>query len=77
MAGSILVFAESSGSEFRKSAFEALSEARRIADLSKTTVHALCIGHGIREVAGSLGKYGADSASVVDDVALKFYNPDY
>ncbi len=77
MTGPVLILAESSGSEFRKSSFEALTEARRLADLSRTTVHALCIGHGVRENAGSLGKYGADTVSVVDDEALGLYHPDY
>src|SRR6267378_5048934 len=77
MQGPILVFAESSGSEFRKSAFEAVTEARRLADLSKTQVHALSIGHGIRDRASSLGKFGADRVSVADDESLKLFQPDF
>jgi len=75
--GPILVFAESSGSEFRKSAFEAVTEARRLADLSKTEVHALSIGHRIKDQAGSLGKFGADRVSVADDESLKLFQPDF
>jgi len=74
--GPILVFAESSGSEFRKSAFEAVTEARRLADLSKTEVHALSIGHRIKDQAGSLGKFGANRVSVADDESLKLFQPD-
>jgi electron transfer flavoprotein alpha subunit len=77
MQGPILVFAESSGSEFRKSAFEAVTEARRLADLSKTEVHALSIGHRIKDRAGSLGKFGADRVSVADDESLKLFQPDF
>ena len=77
MQGPILVFAESSGSEFRKSAFEAVTEARRLADLSKTEVHALSIGHKIRDQAPSLGKFGADKVSVADYETLKFFQPDF
>src|SRR5437016_9354852 len=76
MHGPILVFAESSGSEFRKSAFESVTEARRLADLSKTEVHALSIGHGVKGQASSLGKFGADKVSVVDDESLKLFHPD-
>src|ERR1700704_2942246 len=76
MQGPILVFAESSGPEFRKSAFEAVTEARQLADLSKTEVHALCIGHRIRDQASSLGKFGADKVSVADDESLKLFQPD-
>jgi electron transfer flavoprotein alpha subunit len=77
MQGPILVFAESSGSEFRKSAFEAVTEGRRLADLSKTEVHALSIGHKIRDQANSLGKFGADKVSVADDETLKLFQPDF
>src|SRR5438132_14037623 len=76
MHGPILVFSESSGSEFRKSAFESVTEARRLADLSKTEVHALPIGHGVKGQASSLGKFGADKVSVVDDESLKLFHPD-
>src|SRR2546430_12763743 len=77
MRGPVLVFAESSGTEFRKSAFEAVTEARRLADLSKTEVHALCIGHRIKERAGSLGKFGADKVFVADDETLNLFQPDF
>jgi electron transfer flavoprotein alpha subunit len=77
MQGPILVFAESSGSEFRKSAFEAVTEARRLADLSKTEVHALSIGHRIKDQASSLGKFGVDKVSVADDESLKLFQPDF
>lgn len=77
MPGPILVFAESSGSEFRNSAFEAVTEGRRLADLSKTEVHALSIGHGIKSRVSSLGRFGADKVFVADDEALNLFQPDY
>jgi electron transfer flavoprotein alpha subunit len=77
MQGPILVFAESSGSEYRKSAFEAVTEARRLADLSKVEVHALSIGHGIHDQASSLGKFGADKVWVADDESLTLFQPDF
>src|SRR5712691_3182491 len=77
MQGPILVVAESTGSEFRKSAFEAVTGARRLADLLKTEVHALSIGHRIRDQAGSLGRFGADKVSVADDESLKLFQPDF
>jgi electron transfer flavoprotein alpha subunit len=77
MSGPILVFAESSGSEFRKSAFEAVTEGRRLADLSRTEVHALSIGHGIRDSASSLSRFGADKVWVADDEALDLFQPDF
>src|SRR2546429_638940 len=39
MQGPILVFAESSGSEFRKSAFEAVTEARRLAEFTELEIN--------------------------------------
>src|SRR3989442_4158263 len=77
MQGPILVYSESWGSEFRKSAFEAVTEARRLADLSKTEVHALSIGHRIRDQASSLGKFGADKVSIADHETLKLFHPDF
>jgi electron transfer flavoprotein alpha subunit len=77
MPGPILVFAEASGSTFRKAAFEALTEGRRLADLSKTEVHALVIGSGLRNSVAQLGKYGADKILVADDPSLGLFNPDY
>lgn len=76
MPDPIVVFAESSGSEFRKSAFEAVTEARRLADVSKAEVHALSIGRGIKERASSLGKFGADKVWVADDEMLNLFQPD-
>jgi len=77
MQGPILVFAESFGTEFRRSAFEALTEARRLADLSKTEVHALSMGHGIADQATSLGRYGADKVLVADHEALRLFQPEF
>src|SRR5213594_3951824 len=76
MQGPILVFAESSGREFRKSAFESVTEARRLAELSKTEVHALSIGYGVKDQASSLGRFGADKVSVADEESLKLFHPD-
>src|SRR5712692_10087217 len=77
MQGPILVFAESSETEFRKAAFEAVTEGRRLADISKTEVHALCIGHRIKDRASSLGKFGADKVAVADDEMLSLFQPDF
>lgn len=77
MQGPILVFAESTGTDFRKSALEAITEARHLADQSKSEVHALCIGNGIKPQANSLGRYGANKIWVADDTALTLFQPDY
>ena len=77
MQGPILVFAESSGTDFRKSALEAITAARDLANQSNAEVHALCIGNGIKVQATSLGRYGANKIWVADDEALKLFQPDY
>ncbi|MBO0888702.1 electron transfer flavoprotein subunit alpha/FixB family protein, partial [Candidatus Bathyarchaeota archaeon] len=77
MSGPILVFAESFGGVFRKAAYEAVTEGRRLADLLKAEEHALAIGSGIKENAKELGRYGADKIILADDPSLALYNPDY
>ncbi len=72
-----MVFAESSGSEFRKAAYEALTEGRRLADLLHTDEYALCIGAGLAGKATGLGRFGADHVFIVDDPSLELFHPDY
>jgi len=77
MARPVLVFAESSGSRFRKSGFEAVTEGRRLADLAGAEEYAVAIGHGLKERASELGKYGADRVLLADDPDLALFHPDY
>jgi electron transfer flavoprotein alpha subunit len=77
MTGEVLVFAESSAGTFRKAAYEAVTEGRRLADLLKVDVHALAIGTGLREKANELGRYGADKVLLADDPNLELFNADY
>jgi electron transfer flavoprotein alpha subunit len=76
MAQGILVLAEQRSGAFRKVAFEAVSEGRRLADGMKTDLTAVVIGSGIENIAGELGKYGADNILAADDAALEDYNTD-
>jgi electron transfer flavoprotein alpha subunit len=77
MSGPVLVFAESSGGVFRKAAYEAVTEGRRLADLLNVEEHALAIGSGIKDNTKELGRYGADKVILADDPRLALYNPDY
>ena len=77
MAGSVLVFAESSGPEFRKTAFEAVTEGRRVADLLGIEEYAIAIGNGLRSRVPELGKFGADKVLLCEDPSLALYHPDY
>jgi electron transfer flavoprotein alpha subunit len=77
MAGPVLVFAESTGAEFRKAAFEAVTEGRRLADLLRVDEYALAIGNGIRDRVPGLGRFGADKILLSEDPSLSLYHPDY
>ena len=77
MQGPVLVFAESSGTEFRKSALEAITEAKHLVEHSTTEVHALCVGAGIKAQASSLGRFGASKVWIAEDEALKLFQPDF
>jgi electron transfer flavoprotein alpha subunit len=77
MAGPVLVFAESSGGAFRKAAYEAVTEGRRLADLLKVDEYALAIGSGVKEKSAELGRYGADKVLIADDPSLTLFHPDY
>jgi len=77
MTQPVLVFAESSGSQFRKSGFEAVTEGRRLADLAGAEEYAVAIGHGLEERMIELGKYGADRVFLADDPSLALFHPDY
>ncbi|MBL0731246.1 MAG: electron transfer flavoprotein subunit alpha/FixB family protein [Desulfosarcina sp.] len=76
MAQGVLVLAEQRNGAFRKVAFEAVSEGRRLADSMNTDLTAVVVGFGIENIAGELGKYGADNILTADDTALADYNTD-
>ncbi len=61
----VLVFAESPRGQFKKSAFEAVTYGKKVAELLDTTCVALCLG--TTKDAGELGRYGASSVLNVAD----------
>ena len=76
--GPILVFAESSGPDFRRSSLETLTVAKKIAGQIKGQVIAVAIGYLIKDkVASMLGKYGADRVLLTDSSDLSTFHPDY
>src|SRR5713101_915006 len=77
MKGPVLIFTESSGSQFRKSSYEALTEGRRLADLLGTQEYALSIGKGLEPAAGELGRYGADHVLLSESPDLELFHPEY
>jgi electron transfer flavoprotein alpha subunit len=64
----VLVFAESTGGHFKKSAFEAVTYGKKTADMLGTTCAALVLGP--QPDAGVLGTYGAAKVIHVADAAL-------
>lgn len=74
----VLVFAETRGGELRKVALEAVTAARKLAELSGGgSVHAMIAGDaGISAKAGALAEHGADSVLVLDHAGFAQYNPE-
>ncbi len=66
----VIAFAEQREQKFKKSSYEAVRAARRIADELGGGFTALVIGNGILEVAKELGQYGAERVLAVDDPLL-------
>jgi electron transfer flavoprotein alpha subunit len=76
MSNKVLVFAEQRGGKFKKSALEAVSEAKRFADRLGGEVHAVVIGSGVLQLVETLGQYGASRVLVADTPSLANYSPD-
>ncbi len=76
MSQGVMVFAEQVDGSFRKVAYEAVSEGRRLADTLGETVAAVVLGSGVDGIAGELGRYGADKILVGDDPAVADYTTD-
>ena len=72
----VLAITEYSEVAFRKVSYEAVSEARKIADTLGTDTAALVLGSGIADISKSLAGYGADKIFVADDPALAEYTID-
>ncbi len=64
----VLVFAESPRGQFKKSAFEAVTYGKKVAELLGTTCAALVLGTA--KDAGELGRYGANRVFHVADVSF-------
>jgi electron transfer flavoprotein alpha subunit len=76
MPEGVLVFAEQVDGSFRKIAYEAVSEGRRLADALGETVTAIVLGSGVEGIAKALAGYGADKVMTGDDPALADYSPE-
>jgi electron transfer flavoprotein alpha subunit len=66
----VLAFAEQRDNKFRKSSFEAVQAAKKIADELKAEFVALVVGSGVEAIAKELGNYGAGRVVVANDPTL-------
>lgn len=73
----ILAVTEFIGVEFRKTSFEVITRARRLADEMNGQVVALAIGSGVSDKARHLAEYGADTVLAADDTKLTNYQADF
>ena len=68
----LLVFAEHSGSDFKRGTYELLTAAQT----SGHEVSALVLGPGAEALSQKLGSWGVTGALICDDNSLKDYNPE-
>lgn len=68
----VLVFAESPRGQFKKSAFEAVTYGKKVAELLGTSCTALVLG--TTQDAGSLGQYGADRVLQIAEAAYDHFD---
>jgi electron transfer flavoprotein alpha subunit len=71
--GAIVTYAEHRDGKLRRPSLEAVSEARRLAEPLKASVHAVLVGSGIEGLASELGAHGADAVHVFDQAELGAY----
>ena len=76
MSQGVLVLAEQVDGSFRKIAYEAVCEGRRLADALGEPLTAVILGSGVKGIAVELGRYGADKILVGDDPVLADYMTD-
>jgi len=76
MSNGVIAITEQSEGVFRKVAYEALSEGKRLAESMGCNLTAIVLGSGIENISAEPGKYGADKIIVVDNKALSEYLTD-
>ena len=76
MTTNILAIVDHAEGKLRKSAYELVSEGRRLADDTKGALTALIVGHEVNAMAPELAEYGADTILVCDDAAMVDFDAD-
>ncbi|HVZ50309.1 MAG TPA: hypothetical protein VG916_16105, partial [Gemmatimonadaceae bacterium] len=73
----VFAFAETRFGALRRAGLEAVTAARQVADQTGGQVHAMLAGApGIGQLAGALGKHGADVVLVLEHDGFANYNPE-
>ena len=75
MSNKILAFVESKDGKFKNSAFEVVTESKKLAEELKCDFEVLTIGSGVDAEAAKLGTYGAKKILVADLNDLNSKNP--
>jgi len=70
----LLAFAEQREGKFKKSAFEVVHAAKKIADQIGAELITLVIGANVEKIAPELGAYGATKILVADDPRMQHYS---
>lgn len=74
--GGIWVFCEQRQGQIAPTAFELISEGRKLADELGTKLYGVLLGHNIENNAEELGGYGADGIFLCEHPLLKHYTTD-
>ena len=72
----ILVYVEIRGGKIRPAGFEAISGARKLADVAGGKLNVLLIGGSVEDLVPEAGKYGGDQVLFVEHPDLEGYTPD-
>jgi electron transfer flavoprotein alpha subunit len=72
----ILVYLEKRGNNLRTAGLEAVSAARKLADVSGGKLIALLLGTNLDSFTGDIEKYGADQILLAENQDLEGYTPD-
>ena len=70
----VLAFAEQRDGKFRKSSFETVQAAKRLAAELHADLVAVVVGSGVETIAHELGNFGAGRVVVVDEPLLASYS---
>lgn len=72
----VMVFCEQRDGVLNPTSFELLSEGRKLADDLGTELYGLLIGDEVKDLAATLGGYGADKVYLLESPLLKVYTTD-